>query len=263
MNNHIHIIGLPLQKMHNDAHRLFMSRVNDMFEEIKLSSPMLEAVVNVHKVALDAETKAAGVERKSVYTDEMRALNQKREEVYAGLYYHVESCLRHYNEGLRPDAERLKSVLKPIARIHNSSTLLRGITLGRICRILREDYASEAASLELEGWIGSLEKMNEQYDAIALRKTEKKAEDGNGNVGLTRITTDQAYRNLMQSMNGLVLMEGYEAHAATLAQLNTAIKAVRKSIAIREGMRKSRKARLIAAEAAQAKQTEKAENPAE
>lgn len=247
MVNSLQIDSVPLQKMYYTAHFAFMHSVIELFDTEKLASHGFDGLINDLKVALSAQSKAANVNRKSFFTVELVKINQEREDLYAGFYFYHQSCMRHYDKAVRKAAEETNHLIKNIATIHNCSNKNRTHRISFIVEVLRKSYADVVEQLKMGEWLHQLEMLNMAYERKEQQRFEKRIEDGSGNAGKKRVATDRAYRALIKRLNALIELEGMDDYRKTVELLNVEIKSKKKSIAIREGMRRGKKARLAAA----------------
>lgn len=249
MNNSSPVLSISLQKMHNGNHLSFMGNVLLLFDTELFTNKGFSTLINELKVATEAENKSMTVPQKSIYTEELVKINLKREEVYASLYFYYESCIRHYQTEIKQAAKQLSPVMLNIATIHNCSNLKRKAQIEKICYNMQRKFRDEMMALNMQGWVEELNALNAAYGELDEQRLTKKTSNGSGNTGKMRVATDAAYRKLVERLNALLVLEGTNEYKKTISMLNVHIKAEKKSIAIREGMRKGRKARLLATKA--------------
>jgi len=243
------IMPITFQKMKNGAHNSFMHIVSDYLADKEMPLDGLDEYITTFNLALKAEDAAYAVRRKSYITDEMVKLNAKREELYAGMLYHYESAMRHYDSRKREAAANISLVMKSVAYIHNSSNIDRTIRINVIISTIRNDkHAESAKTLEMNGWLEALENMNNNYETASRNRNTEKSKRGNGNVRQAREVTDKAYKKIVTRINAQIVINGPEAYSSLLHLLNNRIAEEKRSIAIRKGWRKRISANKTAAE---------------
>jgi len=260
--NGVKILPITLQKIENENHNALMSSVKDAFESENIVSYGFETLIEALKVALQAESNAMGVRRKSYLTDELVKMNARREELYAGMYYHYQSCLRHYDETMRKAAKGISHIMKSIAYIHNTSNMTRHAYIYKITYNIRLPmYAAMVETMQLTGWLDALDAQNDLYQETWMNRNSEQAKkgNGNGNVRSKRIITDRAYQDIVQRLNALIIIEGPEKYTHLVRLLNVYISDEKKSMAIREGWRKHNKAKKAEAEKASSEAPESGE----
>ena len=243
------IMPITFQKMKNGAHNSFMHIVSDYLADKEMPLDGLDEYITTFNLALKAEDAAYAVRRKSYITDEMVKLNAKREELYAGMLYHYESAMRHYDSRKREAAANISLVMKSVAYIHNSSNIDRTIRINVIISTIRNDkHAESAKTLEMNGWLEALENMNNNYETASRNRNTEKSKRGNGNVRQAREVTDKAHKKIVTRINAQIVINGPEAYSSLLHLLNNRIAEEKRSIAIRKGWRKRISANKTAAE---------------
>jgi len=236
------ILPITFQKMKNDSHNAFMHDVQVMLANENMPLQGFEKHIEAFNLALQAEEAASRVRRKSERTNELVKLNAQREELYAGLMYHYESCVRHYDESKRLAAHRISPIMKSIAYMHNTSNINRNVYIFKIILNLRKpENAAFAETLELSGWMDALDALNQAYQTKSNERISEQSRKGNGNVRVAREVTDKAYQNIVKRMNALMTLNGPEEYSPFVRLLNVHIEHAKKSIAIREGWRKHKK----------------------
>lgn len=245
-------MGITLQKMRNENHNAFMYTVKSLLQAEKELLQGSEQLIEKFIVAMQAEEKANRVSRKSELTRELVKLDAQRQEIYAGLLYHYESCLRHYDTGKREAAKQLSPIMKSIAHIHNKSKIERTVALWKITAIIRkEKYDPVVQTLGISGWLDALDAASQAYNVTDNKRNTEKSQRGNGNVLSTRVVTDEAYKAIVSRVNALAVVNGPEKYAALIRRMNKHIHESKRSLAISEGWRKHNKEKKLAALATQ------------
>ena len=242
MYNMDKILPVTLQKMKNDTHNAFMHEVESVLIAENMASHGFEKHMEALNLALRAEDASLRVRRKNYKTDDLVKLNAYREELYAGFMYQHQSYLRHYDEGLRKAARKIKHLLKSIAFVHNTSNLLRYTHINTILLKLRKpEIAPFIETMQLQGWLDALDNANQQYHSLWMSRLSENAQKGSGNVLSKRVVTDKVYQGIVQRVHALILIDGPENYTHLVRRLNVSIAQERKRIAIRDGWRKHKK----------------------
>ncbi|HJV77803.1 MAG TPA: DUF6261 family protein [Paludibacter sp.] len=201
-----------------------------------------EKLIEAFNLALEAENAAKGVRRKSYMTDDMVKLNAQREEIYAGLFYHYQSSLRHYDAGKREAAKDISHIMKSIAYIHNTSNIDRYAYIFKITANIRKPaHAAAVETLELTGWLAALDALNEAHRTTANDRDSERSKRGNGNVLVARKATDKAYQEIVARVNAVMILNGPEEFDYFVRLLNVHLAHAKKSIAIRDGWKRHKK----------------------
>ncbi len=236
------ILPITLQKLKNASHKAFMSEVKSLLESENMASHGMEKVIEPFNLAIQAEEDAGRVRRKSFITDELVKQNAQREELYAGLTHHYESCLRHYDTAMRNAAHYISIHIKSIAYMHNCSNPIRTVRISLLIERLRSLKNTESLELlQISGWLNALENLNETYNNTWMDRISESSQRGNGNVRKARMVTDKVYQDVVWRVNALMTINEPEEYERFVRLLNVNIAREKKSIAIREGWRKHKK----------------------
>lgn len=236
----VQILSIPFQKMNNLGHKTLMHTVAELISSQNIPTPGCETLIQSFNMAIEAEGDAILVRRKSYITDEMVKMNELREDLYAGMYYHYESCLRHYDTSIREAAKDISYIMKSIAYIHNTSNITRNGYLRKIIYNLRR-YDALMNVLQMKGWVDALETASQDYQKLWSDRITEDSGKGNGNVLSARVVTDKACRELLKRINALITLSDGEEYNHFIRLLNVYIAGEKKSIAIRAGWRRHKK----------------------
>ena len=243
------ILPITFQKMKNGSHNAFMHDVKGLLADENMPLQGFEKLIEAFNLALEAENTAKEVRRKSCITDGMVKLNAQREERYAGLFHHYQSCLRHYDEAMREAAKDISHIMKSIAYIHNASNMNRYDYIRKItANIRKKEYAAAVETLELNGWLDALNALNESHLTTLNSRDTERIMRPDGNVLKARKVTDKAYQDIIKRMDALMILNGPEEYSHFVRLLNFHLAEAKKSIAIREGWRKHKKEKEKTAE---------------
>jgi len=238
----VQILSIPFQKMNNLGHKTLMHTVAKLLLSEKIPTPGCETLIETFNMAIEAEGDAIQVRRKSYITDDMVKMNEYREELYAGMYYHYESSLRHYDASIREAAKDISYIMKSIAYIHNTSNLDRNGYLRKIIyNLCMPNLAPMMDALQMQGWVDALEAANLDYQRLWSDRVTEDVGKGNGNVLSARVVTDKACRELLKRINALITLSDSEEYDHFIRLLNVYIAGEKKSIAIRAGWRRHKK----------------------
>ena len=236
------ILPITFQKMKNDSHNVFMNDVQGLLANENMPLQGFEKLIEAFNLAYQSEVSALRVRRKSEQTNELVKINKQREELYAGLFYHYQSSLRHYDAGKREAANNISYIMKSIAYIHNMSNTNRGGSIRKIISNIRKPQNTEIVEmLQLAGWLDALDTLNKLYQKTDASRNSERSMRGNGNVLVARKATDKAYQDIMKRVNALMILNETEEYSHFVRLLNVHLAHAKKSIAIRDGWKKHKK----------------------
>ncbi len=236
------ILPITFQKMKNDSHNVFMNGVQGLLANENMPLQGFEKLIETFNLAYQSEVSASRVRRKSERTNELVKINKQREELYAGLFYHYQSSLRHYDAGKREAAKGISHIMKSIAYIHNMSNANRAGNIRKIISNIRKPQNTAIVeTLQLTGWLDALDALNELYQKTDASRDSERSKRGNGNVLVARKATDKAYQDIIKRVNALIILNGSEEFDYFVRLLNMHLAEVKKSIAIREGWKRHKK----------------------
>ncbi|MFN0048058.1 MAG: DUF6261 family protein [Cytophagales bacterium] len=222
---------LNLSNLRNGEFYQFLSDVNGIVE---LNNPQilkLEKLYNQQKAITDAIASVFKVDRSSAFTEELLALDARRDEAIIGIALLAESYTHHYEEGIRKQALLLVDNLALYGPgIARQSFPMETATLTNIVNDWSDKpaFISAVAALQLSPWLMELKTANKAFNDKYLARAqeeggemasnikEKRAEavaiwyklrnliEGKYNIAEDEGSGSEPYKKLVNSLNAIV-----------------------------------------------------------
>ena len=197
--------------------------------------------------AFDAVLKTSGGE--DPLTKAVTDADAATDRCYTGLAASVRALLYHYDPAI---AELARRMLIIIDRYGNPTNLSYLEEYGIIDNLLQDQRAFDTeetdsssttepddeeeerpgglsmdthnlTTLGLDGWVGQLQQCRDRFMTLFAQRNTKQATIETGKTKEARWTADEAYRAAVKRINALIEINGSEAYASIVANLNRLI----------------------------------------
>ena len=102
-------------------------------------------------------------------------------------------------------------------------------------------YAADVALLDLTDWVAQLDANNKAFDALMQNRYAEGSEKTNLRLQPIRIETDRNYRDTLDRLDALMLINGDAAYASFVNELNTRTVRFENILAQRKGRAAAKK----------------------
>lgn len=255
--------SLRLIRLGNQEHSLFHKSVFAVLDRADI--PELRPGMPKYQEVLTKEDALFAKPIRMDETEGLDDLNTDRTQTLSSLWYHLKSSNLNWDPAVAQAARRVLNLYKYFRHSFHSnrSSKSEGIVqflqeLGETSytgSLLDETTAgctpsADAQLLGLEPWIVRLKELNQAYNALAnQRKNVQVRYVMQGDPAIFRRNTDRVYRQLINQLNALVVLNGMEAYEQTVASLNVIIKEFRTPVKLRETAAKKKRQKKLAAQA--------------
>ena len=170
------------------------------------------------------ENNSLKLSHKSFLSDELKAMDERRGKVYLGYKYSVEAFVEFPVAEMAVKAKVLNQHIKDygidvrMQRDRESGLLLNFID------DLQTKYLTEVAGLNLTPFVEQMKLANDAYIALSTQRTEERTKQTTGALSNARKQTDAAYREFIQMVNAVALVEGDAAYADFIDYTNELIR---------------------------------------
>ena len=158
-----------------------------------------------------------------------------RDVTFKGLAGTVTSALNHFNPDVKAAAARLEALFDTYGDVFGKPYDQETAAIIKLTAELEGAYAADVATLGIAGWVAELKTQNQAFDALKKSRYTENTAKPQQNLKLARVETDNAYRAIMKRISALVEINGGEAYAGFIAQLNQRITNYRLILAQRKG----------------------------
>lgn len=175
-----------------------------------------------------------------------------RDKTWKGLDMIVDVMRQHPDAEMQAAAERVKEVIDTYGDPRNLPYIQENGTLTNLVQALEvASTAADVTKIHATDWVTDLKKYNDEFIRLFGERNTEYSTQETAVVLSARKKTDAAYRELVQMVNALALVDTENNYAPFIDEINTLISYQRNVIARRK------------AEAAKKKQEEEATKPEE
>jgi hypothetical protein len=147
--------------------------------------------------------------RKSNFTALIVEKDAARDNAYRGICETVRTAVRHYDPVRRAVAENLIPLIDHYGNVAERPYNEETATIYNFVQDLKEKYPGEITELDLNGWIGELERTNNDFEKTVLdRNREYAGKDTEMNMFEVRKQMDGVYCEIIERIEALALIRG-------------------------------------------------------
>ena len=184
---------------------------------------------------------ALEVIRKSATTEQIAEADNVRDVVFRGFADSVKSAQNHFDSAKRDAAKRIKIVLDKYGNIARKSYDEETASIYNLLQEMNGTYANDIATLGLGDWVSQLEADNKAFDALMQTRYGETSSRTELRMVNVRTETDRCYRDTLDRLDALMLINGDEQYAPFVKDLNTRIDRFSNIIAQRKGRSAAKK----------------------
>jgi hypothetical protein len=213
-----------LERLRNEAHFEFFVALIVLAVKFPLIVERLGSLFVVLQSLFAKEDAVVDYIRKSDYSAGISAADQRLDVAVIGFKNAVRGALHHFKEEVADAAQSLKNLLNTYGNIvrKNYDEELAAVT--NLLQELDGEYAAKVALISgLSEWITEIREAGKELaDMLVGRNTEKanKPQDRMVNV---RREIDLVYRDIVAKVEALTLVEGDDAYAPFINELNVLV----------------------------------------
>lgn len=219
------VINISVEIMPNGAHNAFMQSTLKRVKNdtaLRAKTHLVPLIANFES-CFQTEEEKFKLSQKSLYTDTLNELDQRRDNAYMGFKGIVESY------GKVPDAE-LQQASKALGQLITDYRIdiraQRDQETGLLSNFISDlegKCASHVQTLQAGKAVQCLKSANDNYITTREERTEERMQKQIKALATARTATDEAYRGLVAMVNALAMVEGEADYADFIDYMNTLI----------------------------------------
>ena len=187
------------------------------------TSALLTASLDAFATAFD-EFDAALKDSASVpSTAVAAAADDDRDDAWRGTSAYGKALLKHPTAETRDGAAEAKAIIDKYGDPTALSQAEESGVLHNLLQDLKAMTQEKRTAMSLDVWIDDLEAKEEAFIAAARQRTAEKTGRTVGVIKQKRAAADTAYRELVDTVNALTLLEGDAAYATFIDRVNVLI----------------------------------------
>lgn len=226
----VQVEGLNLEGLSNGAHFSYHKTTVERAKADATIPTKCTSFLTIYETGLAELDKVFKLSQKNLLTDEIAASDAVRDKAYRAYYACVKALVDFPDEEMAAAAKILFQHLKDYnINLQGQMDKQTGELLN-LTADLTEKYAAQVATLNLTKVAEKLKEANDQTAALIKQRDEAEAGRKVGVTKQARAEVDKAYRNLVQVVNALILMEGEENYADFANNQNQLIRRYKQNI---------------------------------
>lgn len=217
-----------LSRYWNAEYRTFMNNVLAIVTEEKANTLLVTAKRNALQTQVDAFNQSYIAPSGNPITSELEALDVRRDRAISGLKLLTENySINHYDESARMAAANLISnILSYGDQIAKQRYQMETGTIEKIVQDWEEDLMAEVTTCGLTDWLNELKIANNQFNIKYVQRAQQIAQDTGIAAGTIRPNIDEAYHQLIASINARAQVAEDEANTTLTSEYNGVISAL-------------------------------------
>lgn len=178
------------------------------------------------------------LERGSILTDDLVALDARRDDALVGIRTVALGYARHFTPATKAASERILACIdKYGSTIQNQNMLAETETLRNLIADFETDAPVTAAltTLNLMPWVAELKAANSEFNQVYLQRTQEAGEKPGDSMATKRKPAVDAYRKLIKTLDAKNTLDPTPALTSLMKNLNELIDKYNQLIANRSG----------------------------
>jgi hypothetical protein len=227
------IIDLTLNNLRNEEHFQFHTAFRDLVLIHKNLKSETKVLFSVYLTLYGNEQEALiAIRERQVPEDLILAYND-REHLFRGFIEGVRISSNHFSAGIRTAARRLMALFNAYVDMSQRTFDEETEIIDSIISDLRGYYAKDAEFLRLEEWVEELDFRNENFAEIKNSRYTPETVQLLLNMREARMQADSVYRQIVERVNALIIIDGETSYGGFVNDLNEKIKSCEMIISIR------------------------------
>ena len=217
------IDAMPVERLNNGAHYMFMYRVSTRASEIEIIGQKMPDRLSELQAALVTEDKCLVLSQKSLLSDKLKEADKLRDDYYRAFKKAVKGSEGIPVPAIQEAAVILLQLLKDY-NINPSGQLDKetGMLMNLVNDLLGKNK-TQVETLGLLPLVEELKKANDEVIEVTTQRMDESLKTAVGALKTARTATDEAYRDLVKMINAYALVEGDAAYAGFIDYLNAEI----------------------------------------
>ena len=209
-------------RINNGAHYEFMKVVSERFaaETALGTNATAKKAIEALAAAVKEEDRCLAISRKSLITDDIKAADDARDDIYSALRKTIKGFLKAPMTDVAQAAKELNQCvadyrIDPAMQLDRETGLLHNLIAD-----LETKYAAQVTKLGLGLFVAPLKEANAKVEQFIVGRTTAQSAIAAGELRKARLATDAAYRHLVKFVNALAMVSGTSDYDALAMFLN-------------------------------------------
>ncbi len=225
---------IDLNRLRNEEHFQFQTDFKALTESYTPSALGIEAAFAAYQPVYNDESEALDLIRRSAITEDIAAADAFRDRTFRGLRDSIKSATSHFLVEKQQAASRLLVVLEHYGDLARKSYDEETAAISSFIGDLIE-LSDDVTLLGLNDWLTELQANNEAFDNLKKMRYTESAGKTQLRMKQVRRLVDDAYNNITERLDALVIVNGAEAYEPYINELNERIESYSNLLAQRMG----------------------------
>lgn len=210
-----------MERLRNEAHYQFIFSVIALVLKYPLIAEKLGSLFDLLQQLFKKEDEVVDYIRKSDYSAKIADADHRLDSAVTGFGETVRGALHHFNPEVVDAAQSLKNLLKTYGHIPTKSY---DEELAAVANLLQELEGAYKAKVDLISglfeWITEIRSASESVTTLLALRNAEEASKPQERMANIRRETDPVYRDIVVRIEALSLVEGDDAYAPFVNELN-------------------------------------------
>lgn len=230
------ISDFSLSRLRNEEHLQFHTSFKNLVLLTTAAALKIDLLFSTYLTLFANEELALDKVGKSSITDELADADTARDDLFRGLADAVKSARNHFRAEVRAAAKRLQVVLDSYGNIAIKAYEAETGAINKLVIDFNETYAADMATVGLTEWVTELKAKNDAFDSLKNSRYSEEISKTQLLMSQERAKLDVTYREIVERINALIIVEGEANYAPFVDQLNHRIDEYSNMLAIRQGV---------------------------
>jgi hypothetical protein len=232
------IVRIHLATLRNEEWFQFITEIHDLIVKFTAEAlSIVELFVQFLKLYADADV-AIEIVRKSPETEKMTEADRLRDQTFHGLNATIRAAVHHFDPKNSEAASRLIILFDSYGNLAQKAPNEETAGIYNLIQELKGAYEVYISTLGLSRWVDELEARNYEYEQLVKARYEEVAERPKLRVKQIRNELDGVYRQIVERIEALSIVEGPERYTPFIDRINVLITQYNNVVAQRRGQHK-------------------------
>lgn len=229
------IENFDLSRLDNGSHFTFVSDILKKAQAVTVVGEKAADYLAAFKAAVEAEDEVLKLSAKSLITDAIAEADSSRDALYTGLKYAIRGFLRSLDAEHAAAAVVLNQLVTDYRIAPHAPLVQESGLMTNFVTDLTTKHKDEVEKLGLTHMVEDLNTANTRVVNLMQERTDERMNARKGETAATRKLTDEAYRQLVLMVNGLVYTDPQTDYNPFVKFVNTEILYFRQQVLGQKG----------------------------
>ena len=229
------------EDLRNEEWFQFNTEVKTLVEQYAPQTLEIEALFASFLSLYANADEALEIIRKSATTEQIAETDAARDTVFRGFADAVKSANNHFDTIKRAAAKRLQIVFDGYGNLARKSYDEETASIYNFLQEMNGKYANDIMTLGLNDWVMQLEADNQAFETLTKTRDNETSTKTALRMKNVRTETDRCYRDILDRLDALMLINGTLPYEAFVRNLNVRVERYSNTVAQRKGRNAAKK----------------------